>query len=295
MSSTIIDAFMNPIWKFIKDDINQQDLIDVLKKNTEYDTSLYSYSTSFRKKDHDKNHNINGESHDLCAWCSKMSLIDSIKNIILFVDNINETDDTKMCIIRFSSLILSYLIPFFNSAKKETKETYKKIGYLYNLFGQFPDNNEKSTEKALYYIDTTTIVRSLFIYIKTYWNDYTKNYVNRACNQYNVRRIKKQIVKKSFIKNEPISFKTVSKTNDDIPDFEKEIITHSVKEIKVIDSDFPELNENVVIKIKKNSNVFDNSPSSYSSIVKIKPDIPEEEEEEVEEKDPHEDWKKLSK
>jgi len=206
-----------------------------------------------------------------------------------------------MCIIRFSSLILSYLIPFFNSAKKEDKEIYKKIGYLYNLFGQFPNNNEKSTKQALYFIDTTTIVRSLFIYIKTYWNDHTKNFVNRACAYYKIKRIKVQ-PKKSFIDTKPIAFNTSFK-EEYVTDVEKEAIyTEKNKEIKIIDTEeFPELNKNVVIKInkfnkiKKNCTVFDNSSSSsYSSILQIKPDITEEEEEKKE-KEPHDDWQKLTR
>jgi hypothetical protein len=296
MASTIIDAFMNPIWNYIKDDINSKELLDNIKSgNDNFDMTIYSFKTSIRKKDYDENHKP-GDHRDFCAWSSNMSLMDSIKYMILFVDNINENDDTKMCIIRFSSLILSYLIPFFNSANKEDKEIYKKIGYLYNLFGQFPNNNEKSTKQALYFIDTTTIVRSLFIYIKTYWNDHTKNFVNRACAYYKIKRIKVQS-KKSFIDTKPIAFNTSFK--EYVTDVEKEAIyAEKNKEIKIIDTEeFPELNENVVIKInksKKNCNVFDNSSSSYSSILQIKPDIPEEEEEEPP-KEPHDDWQKLTR
>lgn len=290
MTSSIIDALMNPIWNHIKGNINSQELIDSIKlENENFDKTIYSFETSIRKKDYDRNHKP-GDHRDFCAWSSNLSLADSLKYMILFVDNINETDDTKMCIIRFASLILSYLIPFFNSAKKEDKEIYKKIGYLYNLFGQFPQNNEKSTKHALYFIDTTTIVRSLFIYIKTYWNDHTKNFVNRACEHYKVKRIKIQ-TKKSFIDMKPIEFSTLSDKNYKT-DFEKELIRPE-KEIKIIDKEeFPELNENIVINInknKKNSNILDNS---YSSILQIKPDIPEEIEEE-QSKDPHDDWQKL--
>lgn len=292
MASTIIDNFMNPIWEHIKDDINSKELLDNIKSgNHNFDMKIYSFKTSIRKKDYDENHKP-GDHRDFCAWSSNMTLMDSIKYMILFVDNINETDDTKMCIIRFSSLILSYLIPFFNSAKKEDKEMYKKIGYLYNLFGQFPNNNEKSTKQALYFIDTTTIVRSLFIYIKTYWNDHTKNFINRACAHYKIKRIKVQS-KKSFIDTKPITFNT-SFEEEHVTDFKKETTyTKKNKEIKIIDTEeFPFLKKkNVVIKInksKKNCNVFDNSSSSYSSILQIKPDIPEKEEE------PHEDWHKLT-
>ena len=298
MASIIIDAFMNPIWEYIKNDINSKELLDNIKSgNDNFDMKIYSFKTNIRKKDYDENHKP-GDHRDFCAWSSNMSLMDSIKYIILFVDNINENDNTKMCIIRFASLILSYLIPFFNSAKKEDKEIYKKIGYLYNLFGQFPNNNEKSTKQALYFIDTTTIVRSLFIYIKTYWNDHTKNFVNRACAYYKIKRIKVQS-KNSFIDTKPISFNT-SFEKEYVTDFEKEVIyAKKDNEIKIIDTEeFPQLNENVVIKInksKKNCNVFDNSSSSsYSSILQIKPDITEEEEEKKE-TEPHDDWQKLTR
>ena len=289
MASSIIDEFMKFIWPSVKDDINPNDLIEVIKNgNKNFDHSIYSFKTSIRKRDYDLNRKP-GEHLDFCAWSSNLSLIDSIKLIILFVDNINESDETKMCIIKFSGLILSYLIPFFNSAKKEDKEKYKKIGYLYNLFGQFPENNEKSTNHALYFIDKTTIIRSLMIYIKTYWNDHKINFVDRACKHYGVKRVRVH-TKKSFIDTKPIEFK--NKIQE--PIFENKSIIDE-KEIKVIDSEehFPQLNDNIEIKIKKkqNSNVFD---TSYSTILQIKPDVPEEVEEEPQ-KQPHDDWQKLSR
>lgn len=287
MDSLIISEFLKFIWPNVKDEINQDDLIELIKNdNKHFDYSIYSFKTSIRKRDYDKNHKP-GEHRDFCAWSSNLSLMDSIKFIILFVNNINETPEVKMCIIKFAGLILSYLIPFFISAKKENKEKYKKIGYLYNLFGQFPENNEKSIKHALYFIDKTTVIRSLMIYIKTYWNDHKINFVDRACKHYGVKRVKVN-TKKSFIDTKPIECQ--KKHQESIIENNPLI---SDKEIKVIDiqEDFPELNDNVVIKIKKNSNVFD---TSYSTILQIKPDVPEEVEEKPQ-KQPHDDWQKLSR